>query len=196
MQIETAEARRLEDQFWQQQAIRDDDSDVHCMGAKRVRFALQALRMQNRNVEACGRLVHRRAAFLHPSPRARGGTRVGGNDFVSSTGELDERRYRELGSTHEDDAQPSVLYAHVILRCEREARASKDDVRSRGVILRGPLRGHLRMTDLILKNTSLCRFALGGLCVFLDHAVTLELRKVVNEQHTIDVIDLMLNDAR
>jgi hypothetical protein len=34
----------------------------------------------------------------------------------------------------------------VILRCPREARASKDDLSARAVALRGSLRSHLRVT--------------------------------------------------
>ena len=44
-----------------------------------------------------------------PRPAARGRTRVRGNDLVSSAGELDERRDREFGSAHKDDAHREPL---------------------------------------------------------------------------------------
>src|SRR4029450_1653906 len=107
MHVEAAKARRVENGFWQKQAIGYDNRRVRavcaeCMLCGRV---LESLQRMNRKRQAPGFALHWSRLQFQTAPRQPGRARVDGDYVVSTRGEFEQRRHCEVGSAHEDQAQ-------------------------------------------------------------------------------------------
>ena len=147
--------KRLQHRLGQDQAVGDDHRGIGAVGtASRLPSGRpQCFRRQDRDAEPPGFARDRARPQLHAAPRRLRRARVDRHDLVSGADNFQKRGHREIGRTHEDEAERQ-LGLHLALR----------------------------------------RFAccFGCLGEFLDDAIALELRDVVDEQHAVGMVDLVL----
>src|SRR5678815_4721853 len=107
MHVEAAKARRVENGFWKKQAIGRDNGRARTVCAECVLRGrvLEGLQRMDRKRQAPGFALHWSRLQFQTAPRRPGRARVDGDYVVSTRGEIEQRRHREVGSTHEDQAQ-------------------------------------------------------------------------------------------
>src|SRR5260221_10173593 len=91
--------------------------------------------------------------------------------------------------------EPNFSITGVILRCEL-LRASKDAQERLSLVSAVALRGSGakgRRRTSGRRRSGLLRRPLRGLGEFLQHAIALQLRQMIHEQHAVEMVDLVLD---
>ena len=107
MQIEAAELRGVENGLGQDHAIGDDHGGIGVVGAKFLqRFRrLQGRRRQYGDTEPPRLLLDRGRLQLHAAPGGLCRAGIDRRDLVAMGDEFQQRRHREIGRAHEDQAE-------------------------------------------------------------------------------------------
>jgi hypothetical protein len=102
---------RFQDRLGQQQTVGDDNRDIRVMCCEgRLRLgAFQARRRQHRQSRGLRKDVDRRLPLAHATPRRTRRLRIDRRHVVPRRYDLRQRRHREFGCPHEDDAHDSAF---------------------------------------------------------------------------------------
>ena len=171
MHVEAAETRRFENGLRQDQAIRDHDGRIGSMRAKSLLclFVLQRFRCVDRKREPPRFALDGRGLKVEAAAARLWRARIDGDDVVS----------RAASSTSVGTAKSGVpmKIRRIQANLWRAGAATSADMMRRLLIL------GQRLDAFGL----LCRFL-----EFLHHHVALEFGNMVDEQHAVDMIDLVL----
>ena len=117
-------ARRGQDRLRQEQAIGDDDGDVGAVCARMPPAPPRPSGVRGVNTGMPAASAERCTGDLARLHAASGGSRrlrIDGCDLVAGRRDLGQRRHREIGRPHEDDAQHWNLPFRLTARIRREA---------------------------------------------------------------------------
>ena len=107
MDIETAEARRIQDRLRQDQPVGRNHGHVSLQGGKgfTVLRIAEVQRRADGQTQFLGCLLHRAGTRLLPPPRRARRLTVDRHDIVTGSMQRAQRRNGEVGCAHVDDAQ-------------------------------------------------------------------------------------------
>ncbi len=99
MQVETAQSRRIEDRFGQDQAIGDDHGGIQVEGGEcfLLRRVAQRHRRAHRDLVLERQRMDRRGLGLKAATLGTRRLRIDAGDVVTGGDQLGERRHREIG---------------------------------------------------------------------------------------------------
>ena len=184
MAVEAAEPRAFEDRLGQEQPVGDDDGDVGIQSAANAACSACALQRYGRRAPRC-RAARPRAAPATASVPARAGRPAAAAACRRRRSHARPRRSRASVGTENSGVPMKMMRSGI---ADSAGQALSRFARSNGFTsFRSSLTPRMRLPDHPAR-----RAILGELLELLHHHVALQLRDVVDEQHAVQMVDLVL----